>query len=310
MSKHPHTWVALPVMPAFHASDLRSIVRSVGRLGACALLAFAAGCGGGGDAAAPTATQLSPNPTVSAGASATVTGFSPSSASPGAVVTVTGTGLATVTSASVGSVPASFRIVSDTTVEVTVPNGASTGRIELGVCRRSAAVGQRPDGRRGADHHFGDADHRDSTGQHHDRRHGARRCARGAPRRANARDFKPDADSPRGRGADLGDLRDARADRQRGRVAPVRTADHRDGPTGDQFVLTGVNRCRTVVDGERLQSGSRHRAGLRERRHGRHCLADRNDTCFRSSCRTRPAAACSDCSATSTTRCCRPRRCR
>ena len=49
------------------------------------------------------------------------------------MVTVTGAGLATVKSASVGSVPATFRIVSDTTIEVTVPNGASTGRIELGV---------------------------------------------------------------------------------------------------------------------------------------------------------------------------------
>ena len=98
------------------------------------MLALAAGCGGGGgDAAAPTATQLSPNPTVAGGGSATVTGFTPSSATPGAVVTITGTGLATVTSASVGGVSASFRIVSDTTVEVTVPRGASTGRIELGV---------------------------------------------------------------------------------------------------------------------------------------------------------------------------------
>ena len=189
MSKHPHTRVALPVMPPFPASDLRSILRSVGRLGACALLAFAVGCGGGGgDAAAPTATQLSPNPTVSAGGSATVTGFSPSSASPGAVVTITGTGLATVTSASVGGVSASFRIVSDTTVEVTVPTRCQYRTHRTGRGRRSAAVGQRPDGRRGADHHFGDADHCDSAGRHHDRRHGARRCARGAPRRANARD--------------------------------------------------------------------------------------------------------------------------
>ena len=121
-------------MPLFSASDLRSVLLSTGRLGACALVALTVGCGGGGgDSAAPTATQLSPNPAVSAGGSATVTGFSPPSASPGAVVTVTGAGLATVKSASVGSVPATFRIVSDTTVEVTVPNGASTGRIELGV---------------------------------------------------------------------------------------------------------------------------------------------------------------------------------
>ena len=80
------------------------------------MLVFAAGCGGGGgDAAAPTATQLSPNPTVASAGSATVSGFTPSSATPGAVVTINGTGLATVTSASVGGVLASFRIVSDTT---------------------------------------------------------------------------------------------------------------------------------------------------------------------------------------------------
>src|SRR4030095_8589713 len=133
MSKHPRTRIALSVMPPFPASELRSILRSVGRLGVCAMLALAAGCGGGGgDAAAPTATHLSPNPP-GGGGSATVTGFTPSSATPGAVVTISGTGLATVTSARVGGGSASFRIVSDTRVEGSVRSGARTARMDFGV---------------------------------------------------------------------------------------------------------------------------------------------------------------------------------
>ncbi|HTN48269.1 MAG TPA: IPT/TIG domain-containing protein [Burkholderiaceae bacterium] len=113
--------------------DPKGLIRAAALAAICALAAGVLGCGGGGGSPATSATQLAPTPSAApaAAASVTVTGFSPTSAAPGATITLTGAGFAGVTAARIGSVSASFRIVSDTTLEVTVPAGASTGRIEL-----------------------------------------------------------------------------------------------------------------------------------------------------------------------------------
>lgn len=65
-----------------------------------------------------------------------ITAFAPGSGGAGTTVTVTGLGLGSVTSARLGSVDATFRAISDTSLEVTVPAGASTGRIELSASGR------------------------------------------------------------------------------------------------------------------------------------------------------------------------------
>ncbi|HUL67827.1 MAG TPA: IPT/TIG domain-containing protein [Burkholderiaceae bacterium] len=85
------------------------------------LLAILGGCGGGGGgsvAAAPSDALA-------------IAGFSPSSAGVGDVVTVTGTAFTTVTSARVSGVNATFTIDSGTRLHLTVPAGATSGRIEL-----------------------------------------------------------------------------------------------------------------------------------------------------------------------------------
>ena len=90
---------------------------------ACLLLFLATlgGCGGGGSGSVA-ATQ---------GDALAITGFSPSSAGVGDVVTVAGTAFTTVTSARVAGVNASFTIDSGTRLRLTVPAGATSGRIEL-----------------------------------------------------------------------------------------------------------------------------------------------------------------------------------
>ncbi len=59
----------------------------------------------------------------------TITSFSPSQAAVGQVVNVTGTAMSATTGVTVDGVSASFAVASDTEVDVTVPNGAVTGRI-------------------------------------------------------------------------------------------------------------------------------------------------------------------------------------
>jgi hypothetical protein len=59
----------------------------------------------------------------------TITSFSPTQAAVGDSVTVLGTALSTTTGVTVGGAAASFAVASDSEVDVTVPDGALTGRI-------------------------------------------------------------------------------------------------------------------------------------------------------------------------------------
>ncbi len=94
-------------------------------------------CGGGDSAAPTTATSLSGAPTPGAATPAVaITGFTPTAAVPGGIVTVTGTALTAVTSVKVGSLDATFRVLSDTSLELTVPMTATTSRVELGAAGR------------------------------------------------------------------------------------------------------------------------------------------------------------------------------
>jgi hypothetical protein len=99
---------------------------------------FLGACGGGGDspAVAPAAQGPSPVSTSSAAHETTITGFAPTSGAPGSVVSVSGSGLSGVTSTRLGSAAATFRVLSDAELEITVPPGASTGRIELNAAGR------------------------------------------------------------------------------------------------------------------------------------------------------------------------------
>ncbi|HET6386077.1 MAG TPA: IPT/TIG domain-containing protein, partial [Armatimonadota bacterium] len=60
-----------------------------------------------------------------------ITSFTPTSGLPGTVVSLTGTGFSTVTSAAVNGVNASFQIHTDSSMNVTVPNSATTGPISV-----------------------------------------------------------------------------------------------------------------------------------------------------------------------------------
>ena len=90
---------------------------------------------GGGDGAAPA--QAGNVPTTAASTpSIAITGFTPASTVPGGIVTVTGSALSAVTSVKVGGIDATFRLLSDTTLELTVPLTATTSRIELSAAGR------------------------------------------------------------------------------------------------------------------------------------------------------------------------------
>jgi len=99
---------------------------------ACVLSLLLVACGGGGgDGPPPTSAQSLAASTAPAAANAAISGFSPASGAPGSTITVNGSGLSGVTSARLGGTGATFRATSDATLEITVPVGASTGRIEL-----------------------------------------------------------------------------------------------------------------------------------------------------------------------------------
>lgn len=99
---------------------------------ACVLSVLLVACGGGGgDAPASTSAQSLAASSSPAAASAAISGFSPASGAPGSTITVNGSGLSGVTSVRLGGTGATFRATADTTLEITVPVGASTGRIEL-----------------------------------------------------------------------------------------------------------------------------------------------------------------------------------
>lgn len=93
------------------------------RFAAALAIALLAGCGGGSSndsaAPAPVATPIA------------IASFAPVQAGPGATVTVTGSGFGAVQSARVGATSASFTIDSATQLRLTVPDGASSGPIEL-----------------------------------------------------------------------------------------------------------------------------------------------------------------------------------
>jgi hypothetical protein len=59
------------------------------------------------------------------------TSFTPPSGPVGTVVTVTGTGLEQTTKVTVDKIVASFTVDSDSQITVTVPAGASTGKITV-----------------------------------------------------------------------------------------------------------------------------------------------------------------------------------
>ncbi len=109
----------------------RVLAPNINRMFARSLLAVGvallAACGGGG----------SSNSVSSGGVpELAISGFTPASAGAGAVVTISGAGMAGVRGARVGTVAASFVVDSATQVRVTVPTGASSGRIELATVDR------------------------------------------------------------------------------------------------------------------------------------------------------------------------------
>jgi trimeric autotransporter adhesin len=114
----------------------RPVVNGCRSLVLAALCGIAAGCGGGGgsDAPANAAQQVSnpaPTPAATPSPAPVITAFTPAIAAVGAQVTVTGTALAGVTAVRVGGVNAAFTPLTATSVQFTVPVGASSGRIEV-----------------------------------------------------------------------------------------------------------------------------------------------------------------------------------
>jgi hypothetical protein len=107
-------------------SVLRRRLRRGALCGACLLSGMLAACGGGGDSAAPTTAQSIANGSSDGTAGVAVSSFSPASGARGSTIAVSGSGLSSVTSARLGGVDAPFRATSDTTLEITVPVGAST----------------------------------------------------------------------------------------------------------------------------------------------------------------------------------------
>lgn len=95
---------------------------------AIVLAAALSACGGGGTGSSVVA---APSDTLA------IVSFTPSSAGVGDVVTVSGAGFAAVTSARVGAVAANFALDSGTQLRVTVPAGATSGRIELASATRA-----------------------------------------------------------------------------------------------------------------------------------------------------------------------------
>lgn len=90
---------------------------------AAAAVLMLSACGGGKSGGSP-APSPAPSPLA-------IVSFAPASGAIGTVVTVTGTGLNTVTAARVGTTAATFAIDSSTQLRVTIPNGATGGRIEV-----------------------------------------------------------------------------------------------------------------------------------------------------------------------------------
>jgi hypothetical protein len=107
------------------------IVRGIARPMLMAAALGLVACGGGSDSPPPAAALAPP------ASSLTLASFAPSSGGAGAVITVTGSGFTGLLGARIGGASASFAIVSDGELQVTVPVGAATGRIELSASGRS-----------------------------------------------------------------------------------------------------------------------------------------------------------------------------
>lgn len=109
---------------------LRGCARSVALL----VLAGLAACGGGGGGGGgTTASNVAPP----AASTLAISGFTPPSGGAGATITVSGAGFTGVQSARIGAVAATFSVASDTQIQLTVPAGAQSGRIELSAAGRS-----------------------------------------------------------------------------------------------------------------------------------------------------------------------------
>lgn len=93
------------------------------RAAAALAVAVLAGCGGGSSSDSAPPAPVAP--------AIAIASFAPTQAGPGATVTVTGSGFGAVQSAKVGTTSAGFTIDSATQLRLTVPDGASSGPIEL-----------------------------------------------------------------------------------------------------------------------------------------------------------------------------------
>ncbi|MGB2817248.1 MAG: IPT/TIG domain-containing protein [Burkholderiaceae bacterium] len=101
---------------------------------ALVLVGLVAACGGGGGGGgAATATSVAPATVTPL----TITTFTPTTGAAGSTITVAGAGFTGLQSATLGSVAAPFTVVSDAQLQLVVPPGAQTGRIELTAPGRS-----------------------------------------------------------------------------------------------------------------------------------------------------------------------------
>ena len=97
--------------------------------GLSAVVLLLAGCGGSDSNTASDVVPPAPAPTSTSDLS--IATFSPTTGGAGAAVNVTGAGFTALQSVRVGSAAAPFTVQSDTQLQLTVPAGAQTGRIEL-----------------------------------------------------------------------------------------------------------------------------------------------------------------------------------
>jgi hypothetical protein len=108
----------------------RTHISAARRLAALLIAAASAvltACGGSGSGS----NALAAGAAAPAAATLAITGFTPTSGAVGAVVTVAGSGFTGVQAARLGSTSATYTVISDAQLQLVVPAGAQTGRIEL-----------------------------------------------------------------------------------------------------------------------------------------------------------------------------------
>jgi hypothetical protein len=86
---------------------------------------------GTGTSAASFTVSATATPTAPTGTAPTVTGFNPTSAAVGTSVTISGTGFTGATGVLFNGTASSFTVLNATTISVTVPAGATTGRVSV-----------------------------------------------------------------------------------------------------------------------------------------------------------------------------------